>query len=210
MAGRPLGIRAPDGSSRAWIRIETQFYQRRCAPFTPFAKTGCFRPITSHPGHCRGRDGIVIITRPRDHRNRHSAGDAAPVPPAVELGKVVRSHQPDKPPFRPAVTQGAQCIDGVRRAEPPFQCCDPDRRPARLSTCGPDPGSKRCHTCFRLQRIAGRHQPPHFIQAERPHCEQGDPAMAAMSRVEAAAQKARARATAAQGRVCPVPRTCHL
>lgn len=210
---------------RARIRIETQFYQRRCAPFTPFTKTGGVDTVSSQPGHCGARNRGSIITRPRNHRNRHDFRDTAPIFPAMELGEVIGPHQPHKPPFRPAPDQSPQGVDRIARGPVPFDRADTDRRTPRRSPGGTHPRAQRRHAPIRLERIAGRHQPPRLVQPQCGHGEERDPPVPPMRRVEAAAEQPRARAIAplvrhpiarpachrfAQGRVCPLPRTCHL
>jgi hypothetical protein len=81
------------------------------------------------------------------------------------------------------------------------------------------PKGERRHAGDRLQGVLRRDQPPHLVEREAPGGEQAQMQMAAMGGVERAAQQpdaampagARpARASGAQGRTCPLPRTRYL
>ena len=141
VARRPIGIGAAKGRRRTMVRVETQDHQCRSAPSGPVRETGGGYAITPQPGHRGAREGSAIIARTRDHRNRHRLRDAAPVTPAVELGQIVRPHQPHEFAFGIAAHQPSQGIDSIARPQLPLDRGGADRCAARLSRrlvrCGP-------------------------------------------------------------------------
>ena len=207
----PVRIGLPCGSGRTRIGIETQRHKRGRAPPFPAAKAGRRLPVLPQPGHRGARDSTCIITRTGNNRNRHESGYAAPVPPPVKLRQIVGAHQPDEARLGIARLQLAQRVGSVARPQLAFDRSDPDRRPAGLPSGRGDPGRKRRHPGCRLERIARRNQPPDLVEPQRCCSEQRNAPVTAMRRIEAAPQKANARARAAcQGRTCPLPRTSHL
>lgn len=214
-ASRPVRIGLPNGGCRTRIRIETQDHQRGCAPCCPVAETGKRPPVTAQPGHRGARDDSVIIARPGDYGNRHSAGNGAPRFPAMELGQIVCPHEPDELAPRVTSCQRAQGIDGKAGTQFPFHRADPNRRTPRHLTRRSEAGGERCHPGGALQRISGRYQPPRLIQTERRDGAQRDPPVPAMRGIEAAAQKRGAGNAPGQGRAfrdgpgrCRAPATC--
>lgn len=206
----PVWISAANGSRRARIGIETQLYQRGCAPSCPVFQTGRRPPVSAEPGCSGARRSKAIIAGPRNNRNRHGASKPAPVAPAVQLGQVVAAHQPDKVDIRETPSQCAQRIDRVNGAQLAFDRGWHDRGTTRHAQGRSEPRRKRSHARPGLQGIAGRDQPPDRIEPKRVARKQADPPMPAMGRIEAATQQPNAWFPAVQGRTCPVPRTSHL
>lgn len=206
----PVRIGAANRSRRAGIWIESQMYQRGSAPSCPGCKTGRRPPVSAEPCRSGARRSACIIARTGNHRNRHGAGQSAPVAPAVQLGQVVAPHQPDEVDIGVAPAQGPQRIDGENGAEFLLNRRWHDRRKPRLLYGRGQARGKRCHACLGLERVARRDQPPHCIKPQRLAGEQADSPVPAMRRVEASAQQADALGNLAQGRICPVPRTSHL
>ena len=58
-----------------------------------------------------------------------------------------------------------------------------------LMNSGGEAGGVGSHPLCRFQGIAGRYQPPHFVEAERFHRGQAHSAMSPMRRVEASAEE---------------------
>ena len=206
IAAGPVRIGAANRSRRTRIGIETQMYQRRCAPSCPVAQAGGRPPVTAEPGPRGAREGSAVIARTGDHRNRHAAGNRAPAAPAVKLGKIVAAHQPDETMLRKPPDKLAQGINGVAGAQLALDRCRHDWRSTSLTARRSESGRKRRHTDPGLQGIARRNQPPHRIEPKRLGGEQRDPAMPAVRGIEAPAKEP----DPAQGRTCPVPRTSHL
>lgn len=209
-AAGPVWINAANGTRRTWIGIESQMYQRGCAPSCPVFQTGRGPPVSAEPCGSGARCSGAIIAGPRNYRNRHGAGQPAPVAPAVELGQIVAAHQPDKFLVGIAPAQRLQGIDREHSAKIAFDRSRHDRRAPGQAERRLQAGRKRSHPGFGLKRIARRNQPPHRIKVECLPREQADPPMPAMGRIEAATQQTDALWVPAQGRTCPVPRTSHL
>src|SRR3546814_1184509 len=72
---------------------------------------------TPEPTHRNSEPGRVIIARTGDDGNRKQAGNFTPLPPAMKLLQIIRSHQPDEAPLGVAADQRADRIDGKPRAE---------------------------------------------------------------------------------------------
>ena len=194
LAGKPEGpvwICAANGSCRTRIGIKTQVYQRWCAPSCPVFQAGCGPPVSAEPGPGEARPGGSIIARTEDNRNRHGSGQFAPVFPAMELCQIVAAHQPNKPAPGIAPTQPVQRIDGIAGAQFTLDRRNPNRRPARRAPGRSEAFGQGCHAGIGLQRIAGRYQPPDFIQPQRIGNAQRNAAMPAMRRIETAAQQPR-------------------
>jgi hypothetical protein len=189
-AAGPVRIGAAQGRCRTRVRIKSQDHQRWRAPFCPAAETGCSTPVTGEPGHRGARDSGAIIARTGDHGNRHRAGDPAPVFPAVKLGQVVRSHQPDEPPFGPAPDQRGKSIGGEPGAKFSLHHRYPDRGTAGLLCGRAEPGRQRRHPSGRFQRISGGNQPPRLVQRQSANRLCRNAAVAAVGGVEAAPQQA--------------------
>ncbi len=108
----------------------------------------------------------------------------------MELGQVVRPHKPHKFGLWEASRELCDSIHSVARIELKLDSGGHDPRAAGLRFGGFQPGSQISHIIPGLQRIAGRHQPPAFVQPKRVDRKARDPAMAAMSGVKAASKKA--------------------
>ena len=83
---------------RRWRRsVGWQAKQQSPAHSIPSSSVpGCGPDEAPQPAHRARRAGIAIIARAGNHRNRHHARQAPPVLPLVELGDIVRAHQPDE------------------------------------------------------------------------------------------------------------------
>lgn len=209
LAGKPAGpvwIGAANGCRRTRIGIETQMYQRGCAPSCPVLQAGSGPPVSAEPGPGEARPGGCIIARTRDNRNRHGSSEASPVFPLVQLGEIVAPHQPDEPVFRIASLQAMKRVHGVAGAQFALYLAGHDGCAPRLHPRRSEPRGKRCHALPGLKRVARRDQPPHRVEAQRLPGKNADPAVPAMGGIEAPAEEP----DPGQGRTCPVPRTTHL
>ncbi len=202
----PVGVGASQRRGGAWIGAEVQQHERRRSPMRPVSDTGSGPDEATQPGrggtcHCH-----PSIARTRDDRNRHEARDSPPVSPQMELGEIVRTHDPDETAFGIAPNEARERVGRETRAESGFDIrylynASPGHFPCR--------GKARrigCHAVGGLQGIARGDEPPNVIKGHRLGNEQADAPVADMGRVERSAQKAGER----QGRTCPVPRTSHL
>ena len=210
----PIRVGGANSRGRQGIGIESQLVQRRGIPSC--AQSAKSRPIlpeppapAAQPDHGGARHGMRIIARTGDNRNRHHPGNGTPVAPAMKLRQIVRAHQPDKAKSRIAAPQLRQRVDRKSRAHIGLDRTDPDRRPPRHHFGSGHACRQPGHPLHRFQHIAGRHQPPHFIQPQRCQRVQADAAVRAMRRVEAAAEQTDG-ARDGQGLIWPVPRTSHL
>ena len=204
----PVGIGGADGRGRTSIRIETQGCQRRGAPVCAVQILAVPPAPAAQPSHGGARHCTSVIPRTGDYGNRHLTRDRAPPAPAMELRKIVRPHQPYKPPFWVAPLEFAQRIKRVARTHFGFDRSDANRRAPRHLPGRPDPSLQRCHAFGRLENVAGRDQPPHLIQPQSIARKQTDPPMRTMRRIETASEQAGQ--LAFQGRICPEPSTSHL
>src|SRR5687768_14515259 len=107
----------------------------------------------------------------------------------MELGNSVGAHQPDEAVAWVPADQLAKRVDGEARPEPRLEIADPDWGSPRHLPGGRKPRLERCHAFVGLERIAGRDQPPHLVEAERVERSEADPAMPAVRRIERAAEK---------------------
>ena len=107
----------------------------------------------------------------------------------MKLGKVVRPHQPSELHARIHPQERAQRFRRVARAE---LLLDPGDRHARMIDNPPRFFEAQVERRWpsRLQRIAGRHQPPHSIETKPPHRLLRDMHMPRVGRIERPAQKA--------------------
>jgi hypothetical protein len=136
--------------------------------------------------------------------------------PAGELGKVVRSHDPDESRAGKAAAELGQ---GVRRPAGAERGFDPRRDQAASvgkARRGGEAFGEGRHVGAALQRIAGRDHEPDLIEPQGAARRLRDVEMAFMRGVEAAAEQADAERPAvaeagqpvcAQGRTWPVPTT---
>ena len=115
--------------------------------------------------------------------------DLPPAVPLVELDQVVRPHQPDEAHAGIMATQGADPVGGLARAQPRLDIRDDDARVGQDLPGIGQPAGKRCGTA-RLQRVAGRDQPPDTIQPEAAQGGAGDGDMAFMRGIEGSPKKA--------------------
>src|SRR3546814_18130587 len=98
---------------------------------------------TPEPTHRNSEPGRVIIARTGDDGNRKQAGNFTPLPPAMKLLQIIRSHQPDEAPLGVAADQRADRIDGNPRAEIALD---------RGRASGRAPGGVSCRTQAGAQR----------------------------------------------------------
>jgi len=212
-AAMPIRVSGANGRGRQRIGIYPQLVQRRGVPSC--AQSAKSRPFLSEPpapaaqpGHSGARYGRCIIARTRQNRNRHHPRDLAPVAPAMKLRQIVGPHQPDEAKLRVSPLQLRQRIDGKSRAHFGLDRADANRCAARHGPGRRHPRGQSGHAFNRFQHIAGRDQPPHFIEAQCGERMQADPAMRLVRRIETAAKQPDG--ALCQGRIWPVPRTSHL
>lgn len=186
----PLRIVTPQAGGGTGIGSKAQIHERWRSPIGPITRLACGPDEAPQPSHGRSGQGFIVIPRTGDYGNHYMPGYAPPVFPAVELGEIVRSHDPDKPPFRIASDQLFQRFHGVARAQVALDSgrpnpCTPRHFPGRFQ-----PRLQRRHIPGALfQRVAGRNQPPDLVQPECIEREQADPSMSAMGRVERTAKE---------------------
>ena len=140
--------------------------------------------------------GSRIITGPANHRNRHFAGQAPPITPFVKIWQGVASKQPNVTVLRVATLEPSHAVNREAGSLPLFEVTDADARTAGHPSGRREPGSERCHIVRAfLERIAGRDQPPHLVEPERPHRCQTDVPVPGVGRIEGSAEQADARHT---------------
>jgi hypothetical protein len=185
----PTGeVRANGGRGRS-VGRQAKENNRRCTPIRPASCRGRRVDEPPQPAHRARRAGIVIIAGARKHRNRHHPRNDPPVLPLMELGHSVLPHQPDEAGARPAAEQGLKRIDGVAGAGPSLEIADSYPGSACHEPRRRQPGGIRRHALGRFQWIAGRDQPPYFVQVQRFHRGQAHPPVAAMRWVEASTEE---------------------
>jgi len=111
-------------------------------------KTGLPVMPRRHPGRRR-----KSIRRSAENCNGHGCKNCAPVPPAGNLGQIVRPHQPDKAITGKNTPQGTKRINRVAGFKLRFEIRHPD---AGVPGNGPGTGHAFCqrrHAFFRLQWI---------------------------------------------------------
>jgi len=182
---------------------------------------GPCRP-TGTPQHGRGApgQGAVVVARPRQNREWHTAQNLTPAAPARQLLQYVRAGDPNEIDPREPAAQQAQRIDGEAGPEPLFDCARQNAPTIGDAARRREPLRQRRHATLRLQRIAGRNHQPDLVEPKPPQCQLGHMAVAFMRRIERAAQQADPAAPAIaeawdrvlgerriQRRTCPVPRT---
>ncbi len=113
------------------------------------------------------------------------------MPPVMKFGHSIGAHQPDESLVRIALPKSFHGIDRVSRAFLPFEVAHADPRALRNRLCRGEAVLERGHVLgVRLERVARRHQPPDLVEAERVHRGQADAPVAAVRRVERAAEEA--------------------
>jgi len=108
----------------------------------------------------------------------------------TELREIVGTHQPDEASPRKAAFQRAQRVGGVTRAQPRLDIGNPDALVADDRRGGCDAVGERRHAVDRLQRILRRDEPPDLVELEMAQRLAADVQVAAMGRVERAAEQA--------------------
>lgn len=140
----------------------------------------------------RGRTadpGRNPLPGPGQNPDRHRFHDGLPILPEVQLRQVIGAHQPDKAHLWIKAPQVPKGLGGVTRAKLRLDPRDlhprmPHDRPRMCQPILERRGSAG------LQRIAGRHQPPHPVQSEPLQRFARDVRVPRMGRIEGAAQKA--------------------
>lgn len=86
----------------------------------------------------------------------------------VNLQKIVGPHQPHEAMLALNVRQPGQGIRRILRAQPRFGVTDMNARVGGGNLLGSGkPFLIGRHAVRRLERVLRRHQPPHFVQAEK-------------------------------------------
>ncbi len=165
-AAGPVWIGAANRCCRARIGIETQMYQRGCAPSCPVFQTGCGPPVSAEPSPGEARPGSALIARTGNNRNRHGAGDAAPGFPLVKLHQIVAAHQPDEAVAGVPRLKLAEGVDCKTRAQFALDCGRNNSRPPGLLPGRSEASGQRRHSGLWLKRITGGHQPPDLIKPQ--------------------------------------------
>src|SRR4029079_13166927 len=140
------------------------------------------------PTHRARRVGSRIITGAANHRNRHFTGQAPPIAPQVKIWQGVASEQPDEAMRGVATLQEPHRIDSETGALTLLEIANPDSGTARGAARRSEPRLERRHVLRALlQRVAGRDQPPHLVEAERAYRFEADVAVSPVRGVERAA-----------------------
>lgn len=125
---------------------------------------------------------------PSDHAQGNGAHDPSPTLPFVERRQIVRPHQPDEARSRIKAPKLGKRGGGVPRSETRLDVGDLDSRMRRELPASRHPPLHRRGPC-RLERIPRRDQPPHAVQTEALHRLSRDMLMAAVRRIEGAAEQ---------------------
>ncbi len=165
-------------------------HERRWSPVRPVAALARGPDEAPQPAHGRRAMNPLTIAGSGDYGNGHDARNGAPALPLAELLQIVLTHQPDEAVAGIMAGERAQRIDGVARAELRLDRGGADRRTAGEFLGLSKARAKRRHVLARFQGVAGRHQPPDFVQPQRVVCGEADRAVAAMRGVERSAQQA--------------------
>jgi hypothetical protein len=156
---------------------------------------GSFGPA-GPPEHRRGAPGqcAMIVTRPRQNRERHAVHDLPPASPARQLFENVRTRNPDECDSGESAVQQTQ---GVHRKPGPESFLDRarDNPPSIVnSPRGREARGKRGHTPLRFQWVARRDHQPDLAKAKSPPRQFRHMAVPFMGGIERAAQEADATA----------------
>jgi len=107
------------------------------------------------------------------------------------LRQIVGTHQPDEAKLRKPLLQLSQRIGGKARCKPRFEIGRLDPRMVRGQGSGRgETVGQGGHALYRLQRVLGRDEPPDLVEIEGAQRLETDMEVAAMRRVEGAADKA--------------------
>jgi len=187
----PIGIERADGGSGGRVGRQAKQQDRRWTPLRPSFRMARRADISSQPAHRARRSGRAIIAGAGKDGNRHQPGDSSPIPPVMKFRHSVGAHQPDEAEARIAATDALERVDGEARAFEGLEGAGPDRRPASHRPGRGEPSRERRHVLrLCLERVAGRDQPPHLVEPELVERGEAHPPVAAMRRVERAAEQA--------------------
>ena len=106
------------------------------------------------------------IRRAVKHRNRNHTEQPAPVSPSRELGKDVRTHDPDEILFRETVEQRRHGVDGIACAKAGLDIGNDDPGIACDFPCRCQSIREGRHAAGRFQRILRRDQPPDRVEPQ--------------------------------------------
>src|SRR3546814_17047874 len=107
----PAVITRTDGGCGGCIGPRRDDHERGWSPCRPIACMARRPDETPEPTHRNSEPGRVIIARTGDDGNRKQAGNFTPLPPAMKLLQIIRSHQPDEAPLGVAADHRAARID---------------------------------------------------------------------------------------------------
>ena len=107
----------------------------------------------------------------------------------MKAAQVIGAHDPDEMHARTPCSERADGVIGVAGSHLRLDPGHDDARIVRELSRRGDTLGKRREPARILQRIAGRHQPPHAIEIEPRHREQTSGAMRRMRRIERAAEQ---------------------
>ena len=186
----PLRIVTPQAGGGTRIGSKAQIHERWRSPIGPFTRLACGPDEAPQPCHGRSGQGLIFIPRTSDHGNHNMSGNLPPVLPPMELGEIIRPHNPDKSVLWIASDQLFDRIDRVSRAQFAFDRCRPNAGTAGHFPRRRKPRLKWRHVLGALfQGISGRHQPPDLVQIQRFERKPAYAAMSAMGRIKRAAEK---------------------
>src|SRR3569832_2980463 len=100
-----------------------------------------------------------------------------PIAPAVELRKVVRSHDPDKVQARSTTAQISDRVCSIARSDDGFETTHIDARIEGDVSGGRHALGKVMRRAVGLERIARRHQPPDAVELQPLDRKQADGAL---------------------------------
>lgn len=187
----PIGIERANGGSGRRVGRKAKQQDRRGTPLRPSFRMARRADISSKPTHRARRSGGPIIAGAGKDGNRQQPGDSTPMPPVMKIRHSVGAHQPDEAEARISAENPRQRVDGKARAFASLEVADADRRSARQRLGRGEPRLQRRHVLRRrLERVAGRDQPPHLVEAQRLGRVDADLPVPAMGGVEGAAEEA--------------------
>jgi len=189
----PVGIERAQRRCGRGIGRQAKKQDRRWTPLRPVHRLAVGSDEPRKPAHRARRLGFFIITGAGKHGNWDQRRDVAPVLPAMEFGNSVGAHQPDEAVLWVSVGERPERVDGVAGACLAFEVRHADRCPLRYFLRGDEARLERSHVRALLERVAGRHQPPQFVEAERLDRRQAELAVPLVRGVERSAEKSDAR-----------------
>ena len=188
----PVWIERAKGGCGGRVGRQAKQGNRRCTPIRPTFRLARRMDEPSKPAHRARRVDGPIITGAGDDRNWQRFRELAPILPLMELGNSIAAHQPDEFHAWIALLESADGVDRVAGPCADFEVGHADRSAAGHCLRRSITRFIGCHALCGFQRIAGRDEPPHLVEAKRADRGQADPPMPPMGRIERAPEKANA------------------